>query len=315
MLDQWQQHFLRHTAQAPFVALQARWQCLAPVTVTSAHGLRLGMALKKALPQVAVPAEVPSAARELLVEPPACRQGPHWLQKPPPAWNQLLQPPWLDKKLNTGQQVPSAFLVWGTAIEALPLFIQALTALDGVLPAPWPPSRLQGIDAVDSGGGCYALWTRQQGCGATHAAPRHDLGWWLQHRQLAPGDVRLRLQSPARLPQQQRLLQQPTPRDLAAFALRRVSRMLYVHCQLDLQLPLPPAELLAQVEALAGVKSHHWGWQQPPGLARGGVAGQTVLSLPPALMGLESLFFAASLLNVGKEAAIGWGLLDIAPAA
>jgi hypothetical protein len=170
--------------------------------------------------------------------------------------------------------------------------------------------KLERVCAADAGGHFIPVWHAMQG-GDGHNIPQLDLGWWLGGQSQACSRVKLEFSTPARLLTRGRPMFHPDFAHLFPFVLRRVTSMLYIHCDTELD----PRHLGVDFEVIELNETEstlHWhDWrhlhrEHGENISVGGVCGSLILEgdIAPPLLSLLQL---GRLFNLGKNAAYGAG--------
>lgn len=171
------------------------------------------------------------------------------------------------------------------------------------------------VRAEDSAQYWQRVWTVGNSVVDT-TAPVRDAAWWLTSFMVDAPALRIEFTTPARLLVKDRPLFKAKFKQLFPFMLRRVSAMLYSHCQLDLELDAAALIKIADniEESDSTLQWHDWrelwgGDRQQP---LGGVGGSITIS---GLFVRELLpyVYLASLMNIGKNAAFGAGCYKVVP--
>lgn len=172
--------------------------------------------------------------------------------------------------------------------------------------------RLVGIQAEDPAGTRCPLWSEgsQEESFAKLAPPILDARWWVERHPLAASGLEMAFLTPARLISIGRPMFRPSFGSLFPFVLRRVTSMVFAHC--DLELDLEPRRL---IDLACGLeernRSLRWAdWRTLQGTRDrqdlGGVVGRVTL-LGPGLEEIYWILVLGSLLNIGKGAAFAGG--------
>jgi len=142
------------------------------------------------------------------------------------------------------------------------------------------------------------------------------LGTYLDEWLPLPSPVRLRFVTPARLVAAGRTLRRPRFSQLFPFMLRRVTSMLYYHCNLEpLDDPCPLLATAGQVESSWQVC--HWDdWRELGGRDEdgkiGGISGDLQLTAD-SFDEVGWVIVLASLFGIGRGAAFGSGQIQLLP--
>jgi hypothetical protein len=170
--------------------------------------------------------------------------------------------------------------------------------------------KLEQVCAADAGGHFIPVWQAMQG-GDWHNIPQLDLGWWLGVQPQVCSRVKFEFSTPARLLTRRRPMFHPDFARLFPFVLRRVTSMLYIHC--DTELDPRHLETDFEVKELNEAENTlHWhDWrhlhrEHGEKVPVGGVYGSLILEgdIAPPLLSLLQL---GSLFNLGKNATYGAG--------
>jgi hypothetical protein len=170
--------------------------------------------------------------------------------------------------------------------------------------------KLERVCAADAGGNFIPVWQAMQG-EDWHNIPQLDLGWWLGMQPQVCSRVKLEFSTPARLLTRRRPMFHPDFARLFPFVLRRVTSMLYIHCDTELD----PRHLEADFEVKElneAENTLHWhDWrhlhrEHGEKIPVGGVYGSLILEgdIAPPLLSMLQL---GRLFNLGKNAAYGAG--------
>lgn len=201
-------------------------------------------------------------------------------------------------------------IVWGGNIESVKDFAQVVEVL-GKTGLRHDAGRFEvaEIYAEDSACQLQKIWTYGESFNA-FIAPVRDGDWWLSSCTLECDHIQLQFLTPARLIVKQRPLFHPTFKLIFPFILRRVTSLLYTHCNCDLEVDshalfVTAASIETQKNKLnwndwrelKGVDSHH---------PLGGIEGSIDL-YGSSLVDLIPYLYLGSLMNLGKNAAYGAG--------
>ena len=231
-------------------------------------------------------------------------------QRPSPAF--VIRPPLRQMgAIAAGETVALDVLFFGNGIGQIPLFLQVLDHLGGhgffLGKGHFHTAR---IDVVDASGCPQPAWTA--GEEMTTLVPLVcECRWWLQTRRIDSTQLTLDLQTPMRLLSTSRPLFHPDFGQMFPFMLRRVTSMLYAHC--DLEVDLDPGLLLETAQAVACVAQDlRWeDWRTLSGKQDlGGVVGRLTLA-GDGLAELVWVIELAALMQVGKGATYGAGYYEI----
>ncbi|WP_291315411.1 CRISPR system precrRNA processing endoribonuclease RAMP protein Cas6 [Desulfuromonas sp.] len=209
-----------------------------------------------------------------------------------------------------GDQLELPVLFWGNGRHLVEAFAKALRAL-----GPVGFHRGQGlfdlvaVEAVASGGEKVRIWDEGQRIGRW-VLPIQDALWWLEVQDDLAENVAMDFVTPARVMSQGRPLFRASFSQIFPFLLRRVTSMLFAHC--DLEVVSDSSPLLAsarQVEVLESTLA----WRDWRVLGEGvkeqdlgGLAGSMILGAK-SLGEVDWVLRLASLFNIGKGAAYGAG--------
>lgn len=173
---------------------------------------------------------------------------------------------------------------------------------------------LERVYASDAAGSFTQVW-ENAGASELQNVPRLDLGWWLEDQPQTYRQMKLEFCTPARLLIKGRPMFGPDMEQLFPFVLRRVTSMLYTHCEVELD-PVG-FETGHEIKRLDCVENKlYWndwrylhvatGKSKPLGGVYGSLRVQGNMGCP-----LLSIFQIGSLLNLGKNAAYGAGSYSI----
>ncbi len=293
-----------------FVQVCLKLEFLAPFRLSIENLLRLRRNLHQAVKEVIrrLPAAV-DLDFDALFDPPLSSDpyARRRYQLPGPAL--VVQPPGdLPRVMEVGDSIDLPVLLFGRGIyllEELGLAFQELGFLGFHLGEGF--FKLTAIDALDAAGRRSRIW--QGGTFAELPLTVINASWWLDG--FADGSaIRLQFHTPARLLSNNRPLFRPRFAQLFRFVMRRVTSMVYAHCDIELIDDSEP--LFAAAEGLREVDNRlYWqDWRTLEGDEHrqdlGGIVGSLLLE-GPELVDILWLLRLASLLNLGKGAAFGAG--------
>lgn len=229
-------------------------------------------------------------------------------QRPGPPFA-LLPDPVREEGFDVGDRFEITASFWGRGIHALGDFALVLQALGKIgFHRGHGLFELVAIEAEDAAGHRLPIWREGMGFRLL-TPPINEVGWWL-NRAGESAAVMLEFLTPARLLSQGRPLFKADFRQLFPFILRRVTSMLYAHC--DREIFDEPSQLLAAAAQLHDEQNalcwRDWRILEGPGQVQdlGGVSGSIRLG-GEALQSVLGILRLGSLMNVGKGAAFGAG--------
>lgn len=246
---------------------------------------------------------------ELATDPVARRR----FQRPAPCF--VLVPPILSfGACSVGQTVPLEVLFFGSGMSQLPLFFRTLKRLgkQGLFLGKGP-FEIRMVDSLDASGNGQLLSDLGEPDEPLSPAVNH-CGWWLENQAKPFESLQLSFVTPARLLSNGRPLFEPEFEQIFPFILRRVTSMLYAHCELELiDDPMVFLNAAGEVEVVA--RSLKWeDWRTLSGRQDlGGVTGRLELA-GPGLSDILWILHLGSLLQIGKGASYGAGCFQLKPA-
>ena len=224
------------------------------------------------------------------------------------------------RRYGAGECLRISVLVFGDVIARCRDLIQVFAALGQAgLRLDAGRFKLERVLAVDDGGSELCIWREDKSI-PVYAPPVLDLKWWLESRlrvrESADGNMLLSFNTPARLLKGKRPIFSPDFTQLFPFMLRRITSMIYTHC--DIELDVDVAALQRDISAVKCLQnSLYWrDWRclrdaeqgmQP----LGGVCGNIVVRDPGGYSPIACLLQLGSLMNLGKNAAYGSGSFSL----
>jgi hypothetical protein len=216
--------------------------------------------------------------------------------------------PGLPRDYEPGDSIDLTVVFWGRGIHRLGDFSRVLQALGSLgIHRGEGLFELGAIDAEDPAGNRVRIWQEDQDFECL-APPISDARWWLETSALAVPSLRLEFVSPARLLSGGKPLFRANFVRFFPFILRRVTSMIFGHCDLEVLGMSEPGLLLEAASRVVEQENQLvWrDWRVLEGKERiqdiGGVSGSVRLE-GEALAEILWVLNLGSLLNIGKGAA------------